>query len=90
MDLDFLDKFTGGDQELTIQLIEIFLKQVPEAIGEVECTHPRRDWKETHAVAHKLKSSIAIFELHELKNSSPTLKNMHAMVNVSKISSPLC
>ena len=30
-DLD-LDKFTKGDQELTIQLIEIFLKQVPEAI----------------------------------------------------------
>ena len=24
MDLDFLDKFSGSDQELTIQLIEIF------------------------------------------------------------------
>ena len=67
MDLDFLDKFTGGDQELTIQLIEIFLKQVPEAIEKLNVHIPRRDWKETHAVAHKLKSSIAIFELHELK-----------------------
>lgn len=67
MDLDFLDKFTGGDQELTIQLIEIFLKQVPEAIEKLNYSVPKKDWKETHAVAHKLKSSIAIFEFHELK-----------------------
>ncbi|MBK9026300.1 MAG: Hpt domain-containing protein [Saprospiraceae bacterium] len=64
---DFLDKFTGGDRNSTIQLIEIFLKQVPEAIEKLNVHIPRRDWKETHAVAHKLKSSIAIFELHELK-----------------------
>jgi CheY-like chemotaxis protein len=67
MNLEFLDKFTGGDQELTIQLIEIFLKQVPEAIQKLEQSISRRDWKETHSVAHKVKSSIAIFELGELK-----------------------
>lgn len=67
MNLDFLDKFTGGDQELTIQLIEIFLKQVPEAIEKLNVHIPKREWKDTHAVAHKLKSSIAIFEFQELK-----------------------
>jgi CheY-like chemotaxis protein len=67
MNLEFLDKFTGGDQELTIQLIEIFMKQVPEAIHKLEHAISRHDWKETHAVSHKVKSSIAIFELNELK-----------------------
>jgi len=67
MNLDFLEKFTGGDQDLTIQLIEIFLKQVPEAIQKLSRSIAKHDWKETHAVAHKIKSSIAVFELNELK-----------------------
>jgi signal transduction histidine kinase/DNA-binding response OmpR family regulator len=65
--LEFLDKFTGGDQELTIQLLEIFLKQVPEAVNKLNSSIQHREWKETHAVAHKVKSSIAIFELNELR-----------------------
>jgi signal transduction histidine kinase/CheY-like chemotaxis protein/HPt (histidine-containing phosphotransfer) domain-containing protein len=67
MNLDFLEKFTGGDQELTIQLIEIFLKQVPEAIQKLNHSIAKKNWKETHATAHKLKSSISVFELSELK-----------------------
>jgi len=67
MNLDFLEKFTGGDQELAIQLIEIFLKQIPEAIQKLNQSISTQDWKETHAIAHKIKSSIAIFELNELK-----------------------
>lgn len=67
MNLDFLDKFTGGDKDLTVQLIEIFLRQLPEAIVRLEQKIPAGDWKEVHAIAHKLKSSIAIFELTELR-----------------------
>lgn len=67
MDLAFLDKFTGGDVALTIQLLEIFLKQVPDATRKLTEHIPNKNWKEVHAVAHKLKSSIAIFELNELK-----------------------
>ncbi len=67
MGLEHLEKYTGGDSELTIQLIEIFLKQVPEAIQKLNKSISAQDWKETHAVAHKIKSSVAIFELNELK-----------------------
>ncbi|MBK7571235.1 MAG: tetratricopeptide repeat protein [Bacteroidetes bacterium] len=67
MNLEFLDKFTGGDQELAMQLVEIFLKQAPEAIQKIEAALSASNWKEVHAVAHKIKSSVAIFELGELK-----------------------
>ena len=67
MPLDYLEKFTGGDTDLTIQLIEIFLKQIPEAIEKLTHSISSRNWKETHLIAHKLKSGIAIFELQELK-----------------------
>ncbi|MEO8085316.1 MAG: tetratricopeptide repeat protein [Bacteroidota bacterium] len=62
-----LDKYTGGDQDLTVQLIEIFLKQVPEAIEKLEFSIPGGDWKSVHAVAHKVKSSVAIFDFNDLK-----------------------
>jgi signal transduction histidine kinase/CheY-like chemotaxis protein len=67
MNLEFLEKFTGGDQELTIQLIEIFIKQVPDAIVKLNQAISSKNWKETHAISHKVKSSIAIFELSEMK-----------------------
>lgn len=65
--IESLDKYTGGDPELTVQLIEIFLKQVPEAIAKLEVSIPEGDWKNVHAVAHKVKSSVAIFDFNDLK-----------------------
>ena len=86
MNLEFLDKFTGGDQELAIQLIEIFLKQVPEAVQKLNHSIASRDWKETHAIAHKIKSSIAIFELNELKKLITNIEEYsREKVNLDKI-----
>ena len=68
MDLSFLSKFTGGDQEMTIQLIEIFLMQVPDAIERIGVLIPEKKWAEIFPIAHKVKSSLAIFEMEEMKN----------------------
>ena len=62
-----LEKYTGGDQDLTRQLIEIFLKQIPETIAKLEVSIPEADWKNVHAVAHKVKSSVSIFDFKDLK-----------------------
>jgi signal transduction histidine kinase/CheY-like chemotaxis protein len=62
-----LEKYTGGDLDLTIQLIEIFLQQIPEAISKLEVSIPEGDWKNVHAVAHKVKSSVSIFDFTDLK-----------------------
>ena len=67
MDLGFLEKFTGGDMVLTRQLIETFLQDVPKAIEKLEEFIPKKNWKEVHAVSHKIKSCVAIFELNDLK-----------------------
>ena len=86
MNLDFLEKFTGGDQELTIQLMEIFLKQVPEAVQKLNHSIASHDWTETHAISHKIKSSIAIFELNELKKLITNIEEYSRdKVNLEKI-----
>jgi CheY-like chemotaxis protein len=70
MDLSFLEKYTGGDLALTTQLIEIFLREVPSAIEKLDKFIMEKKWKEVHAVAHKVKSSFAIFELTALRKIS--------------------
>jgi CheY-like chemotaxis protein len=70
MDLGFLAKYTGGDLALTTQLIEIFLREVPSAIEKLDKFIMEKKWKEVHAVAHKVKSSFAIFELTALRKIS--------------------
>jgi CheY-like chemotaxis protein len=70
MDLVFLEIYTGGDKKVTIQLIEIFLREIPLAIEKLEQCIPKEKWKEVHAVSHKVKSTFAIFELTELKKTA--------------------
>ncbi|MCX6291922.1 MAG: response regulator [Bacteroidetes bacterium] len=69
MNLSFLDKLTGGNSAVTIQLIELFLKEIPDSIEKLEDLVSKEDWKEVHRVAHKVKSGIAVFELTELKKT---------------------
>ncbi len=67
VNLEVLEKYTGGDTDLTVQLIRIFLRQIPEALHRLTTLVPMKDWKEVHATAHKIKSSISVFELSELR-----------------------
>ena len=76
IDLRFLEKFTGGDLTLTVQLIETFLRDVPEAVNRLEELIPEKKWKEVHAVAHKIKSCIAIFELNDLKKNTALIESL--------------
>ena len=86
INLKFLDKFTGGDEDLAIQLVEIFLKQAPESVQKIEAGLSTNNWKEIHAVAHKVKSSIAIFELNELKKIITNIEEYSRdMENLEKV-----
>ena len=67
IELGCLEKYTGGDLSMTIQLIELFLKEVPESIDKLEILIPEEKWNEVHSVSHKMKSCFSVFELMELK-----------------------
>ena len=67
IDPSVLEKFTGGDKALTIQIIEIFLQQVPEAVISLERLVPEKNWPEVYAITHKIKSSFAVFGMEDLR-----------------------
>lgn len=81
MDLRFLAKFTGNDEDLTIRLIETFLYEVPEALEKLELFISMKNWKEVNAVSHKVKSCITIFELHALRSIIVAIENSSLELN---------
>jgi len=57
---EYLENVTGGDPEITEELVNIFRSQVPEFIGEMKGFHSKGMWYELGLLAHKAKSSVAV------------------------------
>jgi signal transduction histidine kinase/CheY-like chemotaxis protein/HPt (histidine-containing phosphotransfer) domain-containing protein len=57
----------NGNKDDMISLIEIFLEQLPLQLAELEEAVNRKDWYRSHQIAHKLKSSISILGVDELR-----------------------
>ncbi|MGI8893636.1 MAG: tetratricopeptide repeat protein [Bacteroidia bacterium] len=62
-----LKTMVNGNKEDMISLIEIFLEQLPVQLEELEEAINKRDWQLSHQIAHKLKSSISILGVDELR-----------------------
>ncbi len=86
IDLGFLEKYTDGDEKILRQLIEIFLREVPDTIKKLEQFIKEANWKEVHAAAHKVKSSFAIFELFDLRKIALEMEECSSeLIHVEKI-----
>jgi HPt (histidine-containing phosphotransfer) domain-containing protein len=65
-DLTYLNEMSQGDNDLIIEMIEIFCEQVPELIDEFEDYLVAYNYDGIAATAHKAKSSVAVVGLNEL------------------------
>lgn len=64
--LPHLHKVMGGNKKAMVEMIDIFLKQLPESITKMNILLQSKNWKKIHFEAHKLKSTIGIIGLEEL------------------------
>lgn len=67
IDLTYLETLADGSTELIVELMEIFIDQVPEFIEEMNTYYLNKDWEALSAIAHKSKSSIDIVGLKDLQ-----------------------
>jgi signal transduction histidine kinase/CheY-like chemotaxis protein/HPt (histidine-containing phosphotransfer) domain-containing protein len=85
-DFSFLDKYADGDTDMKLQLMEIFLRQIPEAIGSIGDNIRKKKWDEVYPVAHKIKSSISVFQLFELATVARDIENFsRSRENIDKL-----
>ena len=56
-DISYLNQVFQGNKELIIQIVKLFLKQVPEYVRMMEIHLNEGDYHAIHPLAHKSKSS---------------------------------
>ncbi len=75
-DLTNLDEMLGGDRQAMLQMVKIFLQATPESLTELNNCFDKDDLDGVSKLAHKLKSSIDIFSIEEIKNDIRRMENL--------------
>ena len=60
-DLTYLKQVSNGDNNFIIEMINVYLKETPEAIKNLENHLKNKDWQKFRAVTHKMKPSFSFF-----------------------------
>lgn len=68
IDLTYLNEISGGDKEFIGEMIETFLEETPKELAIMEQQLASTDWVELAKTAHKLKSSIKMFGMNQLRD----------------------
>jgi len=66
VNLDYIRSMAGDNQELITEMVEIFVKQIPEFNEIFDDLYEKEDWHNLGMQAHKAKSSVAIMGMDDL------------------------
>lgn len=68
VDFSYLEKVSGNNKSFIIEIAEAFLKSIPTSIQELGTYSDNENWTELARVAHKIKPSITLLGVHNLKD----------------------
>lgn len=74
-DLTNLNEMLGGDKKAILQMVKIFLQATPESLNELNKCYQKNDYDGVSKLAHKLKSSVDIFAINDIKQDIRRLEN---------------
>ncbi|MDZ7695130.1 MAG: Hpt domain-containing protein [Balneolaceae bacterium] len=67
-DLSFLEDLGMGDDDLLIEMIEMFLQNTPESLKQIQDYTEQKNWKKVAAEAHKLKPNLSYMGLERARD----------------------
>ncbi len=74
-DLTNLNEMLGGDKKAILQMVKIFLQATPESLNELNKCYKKDDLQGVSKLAHRLKSSVDIFAIQDIKQDIRRLEN---------------
>ena len=83
LDLSYLIEITGGEDDIMIEMIDIFLTESVVVIKNLTKHYNDRDWASLGAEAHKLKPTLLYVGLKELHDVTAMLEK-HAKQETMK------
>ncbi|CAM4351332.1 PAS domain S-box protein [Cytophagaceae bacterium 50C-KIRBA] len=63
IDFSYLDELSGGDDDFKKEMMELFIKNVPEDVIELSQAIQEKNQVQIKKSAHRMKSSLAMFQL---------------------------
>jgi HPt (histidine-containing phosphotransfer) domain-containing protein len=58
---------TGGDEKFKLELINVFIQQMPALLAGLEKALQEKNYQQLSATAHKTKSSVALMGIESLR-----------------------
>jgi len=68
IDFSYLEKVSGNNKDFIREIVDAFIKSIPNSIQELEQNVEIENWAELARVAHKIKPSITLLGVHNLKD----------------------
>ncbi len=76
INLNYINTLADGNNEVIIELINLFKDQIPEFKERMTVSLENKDWSELHKIAHKAKSSLNIMGMKDTATELETLEHM--------------
>ncbi|MFA5816952.1 MAG: Hpt domain-containing protein [Bacteroidales bacterium] len=73
-DLTYLESMSSGSNELIVEMIQLFIDQLPEFTEGLTSHLKNGDYMALGALAHKAKSSVAVMGMDSLATDLKTLE----------------
>ena len=83
--LQKLRKEAMGNEAFVTKMSRMFVDRIPDSIEKIVNHHEEQDWPRVYAIAHKLKPSIDMLDIHSLKPVVREIEN--AAKNVEDLES---
>lgn len=69
IDLSYLEDITGGDKEMMIEMLDLFIEDIPEQISLIKTHANEKNLSKLGSETHKLKPTlqyVGLFEMFEI------------------------
>ena len=65
-DLKQLEELSSGSSEFVLEIVKVFLSDVPKQLNNMKSSFNENDFNELTRIAHKLKPSIDLLGIHSI------------------------
>lgn len=66
IDLSYLEDITGGDKEMMLEMLNLFIEDIPSQVEKIREAVEEKDMKTLRAESHKLKPTLQYVGLSEM------------------------
>lgn len=86
LNLSYLDRITGGNENLRKQILELLLTETPDELQRLEELTLAKNWPRVRGIAHKMKSTATYMGLNQtLANLKLIEENANVQTNLEEI-----